>query len=145
MKKRIEIIDHTADVGLRISGGSGRELFEAAAEGMISLMLDRKTVQGSETREIHVEAETEEELLRGWLREVLFVMERDGIVFRDFHIERDNLSKDNVSKYFISAILGGEQQDSHRHGICTEIKAVTRHNFSLSRGRVWNATILFDV
>ena len=145
MGGRIEIIDHTADVGIRVWGRTGSELFETAATGMMSLILDREAVQDREMMTIHLEENTEEELLLRWLREILYVMEREGMVFRDVCVEQDNFSLSDAPKYYIYATLRGEKQDSSRHGICTEIKAVTRHGLMLRRDSEWSARVLFDV
>lgn len=141
-----EIIDHTADVGIRVWGKGWREIFHSAAEGMLSIVVDLNTVAAREKREIRIEGENGEELLLKWLREILFLMEEGGMVFSKIEVIRDNFSHKNSYKYFIYAALKGEKINLSRHDICTEIKAVTRHGFFLKRnGPLWEAKILFDV
>ena len=141
-----EIINHTADVGIRVWGKEWREVFHSAAEGMLSIIVDLNTVVEREEREIRVEGENGEELLLRWLREILFLMEEGGMVFSKIEVKKDNFSHKNLYKYFIYAVLKGEKIDLSRHDICTEIKAVTRHGFFMKRnGLLWEAKILFDV
>lgn len=141
-----EIFNHTADVGIKVWGINLRELFKEAAKGMVSLIVDAKTVQEKEKKDIYVQGENTEDLLLCWLREILFCMENKGMVFCKFHIEKDNFAHSESDNCFVYASLGGERLDSTRHDICTEVKAVTRHGlFVKKQGPRWEAKILFDV
>jgi len=141
-----EIIEHTADVGLHAWGESGVDLFVSAALGMATILCEGKPPEGTEeTKRIRIESDSVDELFLDWLREILFQTERNGVVYTAFHIEGSNLSSESIGKYFILASLRGNKSTRIGHGICTEIKAVTRHRFSLSKEPVWEASVLFDV
>ena len=113
---------------------------------MVSLIVDLDTVVEEERREVTIEGSGGEELLLGWLREILFLMERGGMVFSVFRIDEDNFSYAKVNGYRFRGTLGGERVDPTRHDICSEIKAVTRHGLFLERREpLWEARILFDV
>ncbi len=146
MKKGFEIIDHTADVGIHVWGKSYNDIFKNAAVGMVCLLIDIRTVLSKEERIIKIEAEDEEELLLKWLREILFLIEQNGMVFSEFHIKKDNFAYKNLHKYVFYCSLGGEKIDPERHNICREIKAVTRYGFYIKRKvDLWEARIFFDV
>ncbi len=144
--KGFEIVDHTADIGIKVWAKQLSDLFTEAARGMMFIIMDREIIQAKKRKKIKVEAESREELFLKWLKEILYVIEKDGVVFSEFQIENDNLSYCYDFKYFIQAKLKGEKLNPTRHGICTEIKAVTRHNFFLKREEnIWKTFVLFDI
>ncbi|MBL7092144.1 MAG: archease, partial [Candidatus Omnitrophica bacterium] len=60
--KRYEIIDHTADIGLRAYGKDLKQLFANAACGMFGILADLKNVRPKESLEIKQKAPNIEEL-----------------------------------------------------------------------------------
>lgn len=146
MESGYTIVDHTADIGIKVWGKTLRALFIEAAKDMVSLVINAERVFVTTNESVYIEAENYEELLFHWLKEILFVMNHKGMVFKQFHIEMDNFSESNINMYFIKGLLGGEPVDIKRHEICREIKAITRHDFYLKkRGPWWETNILFDV
>jgi SHS2 domain-containing protein len=114
--------------------------------GMTSQIVNPVNLEEREKREINLEAQTLEELFLQWLREILFYLERDGLLFKRFQIEMDKFSLRNAKTIQIQAFLYGEKVDHARHDICLEIKAVTRHGLYIKRnGPWWEGNILFDV
>ncbi len=145
MSSGFKIMDHTADVGLKIWGKNGPELFDEAARAVMSQVIDLNTVEGVQKQTIHLKADSPEALLHLWLREILFFVDK-GLVFNQFHIENHNLAEKKASTYFLEGVLAGETIDLGRHEICCEVKAVTRHNFYVkTKGPWWEANILLDV
>ena len=139
-------VEHTADVGIKAWGHSQKELLEEAALGMISQLYNPESVEERESRKLTIEAGILEELLLKWLKEILYFMEHEGLLFRRFQIETDNFSLKDVKTLQIHASLYGEMRDPTRHDICKEIKAVTRHGLYMKKnGPWWEANILFDV
>ena len=138
--------DHTADEGLRVYGQNPKELFQEAAKGMVSILVDLNTVHAEETHILELQAESVEELLIFWLREILYLMEQKKMLFCQFQIENDNISLRNNEMVQIRAFLRGEKLNPSRHEICKEIKSVTRHGLYVKKGNPWwEANILFDV
>ncbi|MBN1781997.1 archease [bacterium] len=145
MSSGFKIVDHTADVGLKVWGTDGPELFREAAVAMMSQVVDLSTIESVQKQAISLKADTPEELLHRWLREILFLIDK-GLVFNQFHIEKHNLSEKKAAPYFLEGYLVGESLDTTRHRICNEVKAVTRHNFYVkTKGPWWEANILLDV
>lgn len=146
MSSGFQRTDHTSDEGIRVWGSTGKELFEEAAKGLISVLVDRNTVESKEVLRLNIMSENVEGLFLQWLREILYLVETEGMVFSRFQIEKDNISLRNAESFFLSASIGGEKINPLRHGICKEIKSVTRHGFYIKKGNPWwEANILFDV
>ncbi len=137
--KRYEIIDHTADIGLRARGGDLKELFINAACGMFSILADLKNVQTKESIKIKLEAPNVEELFLLWLSELLYQYNSKKIIFNKFLV-------DKLSERTISAQAQGEKFDLHRHRLKTEIKAVTYHQLKVQKIKdYWLGEVIFDV
>jgi SHS2 domain-containing protein len=141
-----KLVDHTADLCIKAWGHTQKELFEEAASGMAIQIYDPVRVEEKEIQKINIEAESIEELLLQWLKEILYRIEQNGILFRRFQIEKDNFTLRNEKTTHIQASLYGERLDPARHDICIEIKAVTRHGLYVKKnGPWWEGSILFDV
>jgi len=88
--KTYEIIEHTADVGLKVNGSSLKKLFENAAEGMFSIIGGEKKAEPSRLilKKIQIKKESDsfEELLVAWLSECLYIFNKEEILFRDLKI-----------------------------------------------------------
>ena len=134
-----EILDHTADVCLRIYGKSFGELFENAARAMMELITDREKINPSQEIEIEVRGETKEELLVHCLQEILFLHEVKKIVFKDFRL---NL----ISETHAKGKAIGEKIDINKHELSFDIKAVTYHNLKMEPiNDKLKVDIVFDV
>ncbi len=134
-----ELIEHPADVGIRVYGRDLAELFAHAALGLCSLITDTATVLERETRSIEVVAPDRESLLVGWLSEVLWFIETEDLFFARFTIE-------SLSDTALAAVAHGEPVDPQRHPYRGTIKAVTYHQLALHRqAGTWRTNIIFDV
>jgi len=134
-----EILDHTADVCLRIYGKSFGELFENAARAMMELITDREKINPSQEIEIEVHGENIEELLVHWLQEILFLHEVKKMVFKDFRL---NL----ISETHAKGKAIGEKIDIDKHELSFDIKAVTYHNLKIEPiNDKLKVDIVFDV
>lgn len=146
MSSGFKIIEHTADVGIKVWAHTLKELFEESALGMVSQIYDPSKVNPVESSPLSLQAETLEELFLLWLKEILFIIENEKRVFSVFQIEKENFSAKNPKSLNIQAVLKGEKLDFSRHDICKEIKGITRHGFYIKRnGPWWEANILFDI
>jgi len=140
------LLDHTADTGIRVWSETCDELFRFAALGMCSLIVDPALVKSSDYLVVEQYADTIEELLFQWLKELLFLINSNGIVFSSFFLRVDKIAGMNTNPYYIYSKGLYEGLDIERHEYCNEIKAVTRHLFKVERGkRDWKATIIFDL
>ena len=137
--KRYEVIDHTADVGLRAYGKDIKELFANAAYGMFNILADLKNVHPKRSLKIKVEAPNIEELFLSWLSELLYQYETREIIFKEFLI-------DKLSENSISARAQGEKLDLRKHRLKAEIKAVTYHELKVQKIKNhWQGEVIFDI
>jgi len=119
-KARVELLDHTADVGVRVHADSPTAAFAAVAEAMFDVMVDRDQIEEVQTWEVRVEAEGWEDLLVVWLEELLYRYEMDLLVPHRCHIEE-------LSPTHLLATLHGDRLDRAKHDTGVQIKAVTYH------------------
>ena len=132
-------IDHTADMGLRITAGSAAALFSEAAKGMFSLIVGGKTLGATETRDIRAQAGDWAGLLVDWLRELLYLWHSENKRFC-------TVVSWAVADHEITATVLFDTIDPAIHVIRSEIKAVTYHQISVETdGRQWTAQVIFDV
>ncbi len=134
-----ELIEHTADVGVRAWGDTIEEAFEEAALGMFSIMGDAS--KADEVGEVEVMLESEElgELLVDWLSELLYLFdaERAFLCRFDVRIEKKGKLKLTGKAY-------GEEYKPEKHGMGTEIKAVTYHILEVNEEKK-EVRVLFDI
>ena len=137
--KRYEIIDHTADIGIKAYGKDLKELFANAASGCFEILADLKDVRIKESLRIELEAPNIEELFLSWLSELLYQYNSKKIIFKEFSI-------DKLTNKEIFALAQGEELDLHRHRLKTEIKAVTYHQLKVRKVKdSWVGEVIFDV
>jgi len=137
--KTYELIEHTADVGIKAYGKNISESFENAAKGMFDIITDKSEIETVGEYKIHLEAQDLEQLLVDWLSELLFLNSAKNLVFSFFKVELDE--KNNS----LSAHVFGEKYDISKHKIGTEIKAVTYHILEVRNKRPYHVQILFDI
>ncbi len=133
------VFDHTADLGIEISGETIGEVYAGAALALFDLLTDPSAVRESEERTVAVEGEDEADLLVNFLREVLYAWNGEGFLVKTCAVRE-------ISPWRLTAVLRGEPYDPARHRIRMEIKAVTYHQASVRRtAEGWMGRVVFDV
>ena len=85
--KLYKLIDHTADLGIEFTGRTKRELFTKAALSLMDILLERKgTPPGLKEKSLTVEGSDPADLLINFLREILYLFNREALVVEDCHI-----------------------------------------------------------
>ena len=134
-----EILDHTADVCLRVYGKSFEEILRNAACGMMNLITDRKKVEPLDAIKVEAEGETREELLVRWLQEILYLHQVKKMFFHDFEISR-------VTETRITGKAFGEKIDFEKHEAGSDVKGISYHNLRLETlGDRLKVDIIFDL
>jgi len=140
--RNIEYLDHTADAAVRVHGATAEAVFERAAEGMFSLMLDRDSVKRADRVSIHCEAPTVPELLVEWLARLLAERDIRGIALASFDVAIDRRNEACT----LDAVAWGERMDPSRHGLATEVKGISLLGLRAEeRADGWVAQCVFDV
>jgi SHS2 domain-containing protein len=133
-----ELIDHTADIGVRVHGLTMSELFEHAAFALFDVMFDISDVQPVLEREFACRSDSIEDLLVEWLGNLLYVFDTERVVFSRFSVEM-------IEPTMLVAHAGGEFYDADRHDLKTLIKAVTYHGLCVQQTQAgFAATVIFD-
>ncbi len=143
--KSYELIEHTADVGIRVRGKDLSGLFKNAALAMFNIMGEPALIP-SETSvkeipkfkiNIRQKAENLEELFVNWLNELLSLSSAKEVMFTDFIIQK-------VDKNSLEAQVLGE--DIKNYKVNAEIKAATYHELKIQENASgWQAEVIFDV
>lgn len=136
--KRYEIIEHTADIGLRIFGHSQKDLFQNAALALFEQIADLSKVDKKKTISIELEAPDKSELFVSWLRELLYQADVRKMVFSYFDIMQ-------IDEFHLRGVASGEEIDLNKHIMKAEVKAVTYHQLKLeNKNNFWTAEVIFD-
>lgn len=131
-----EIIEHTADVGIRAEGATAEEAFEQATLGLADIVGGWRPGPG-ETVPIEVEARDRPGLLVDWLNEVLFLQDARDATINDVEVARvgDTLARGSVTLSPRNEVLEG-----------TAVKAITFHGIKMEpSGAGWLAQVYVDV
>jgi len=138
--KRFEVVEHTADVGIKAFGDDLCEAFENAALGMFNIITDPSRIVLSQDFEVTVEGEDLKSLLHEWLSQLLILSQVNGMLFGGFKVQMRPLQ----SGMGLTGSAQGEPADPKRHVYRTEIKAVTHHMLEV-RERPPMVKVLFDI
>ena len=139
MGEPFEILDHTADTGIRAFGRALPELYANAALAMLHLMFDPDTVRPDDAEVVEVEGSDAVDLMVAWLHEIIFRFDAHKRLFTGVSIEA-------FEEWRLRATLRGEPFDPARHELLAEVKAVTWHRARVEReGDRWVTELLFDV
>ena len=123
---KFELIEHTADIGLKACGETLNEAFANAALGMFPLIVKTASNIEVESRRVVVTADDAEGLLFEWLNSLLYYFDVETLLFRRFEITE---FEDNR----LVAVCYGEPFDSSRHGLKIGVKSATYHQMDVDR------------
>ena len=133
----------TADIAFEATGLDLPELFMAAADATMNVMIDNlDEIEPRETRQIEFSNDNVEMLLFDFLQELIYFKDAKRLLLRtpEMQIERKG------EGYFLKAKLAGERLDDTRHQQRGDVKAVTLHGFSVAkRDDIWKARVLLDI
>jgi len=136
--KKYEVLEHTADIGLKVYGKDLKTLFTNSAAGLFSLITNLDEVETKENIKIRLEDANREELLVSWLNELIFQFSARSFIPKEFKIEK-------ISEKELTARVSGENIDLARHKILSEIKAATYHELEIKNtGDGFEAKVIFD-
>ena len=140
--KAYELIEHTADIGIRVKGNDLKELFRNAAAAMFDIIAQKKPHTAHRTSYIDKiiikqKAEDLEELFVNWLNELLSLSAAKERIFSDFTFRK-------LDEHNLEAVAMGE--DIKNYKVNTEIKAATYHELKLAQAKTgWQAEVILDV
>ncbi|PYK56676.1 MAG: archease [Verrucomicrobia bacterium] len=133
----------TADIAFEATGRDLPELFVAAADATMNVMIDNlDAIEPRETRQIELSNDQIDMLLFDFLQELIYFKDAKRLLLRACETQIDR--KDEV--YFLKSKVAGEQLDDTRHQQRADVKAVTLHGFSVEKhDGGWKAKVLLDI
>jgi len=139
MKKPYELIDHPADIGIKVRGANEMELFANAGFALFDIMADLNTVRERKKVEVQAEGWDREELFLNWLRELLDYFHLKRLLLKKFEIAE-------ASEIGVRGVAYGEPVDFSRHIMRKEIKGATYHQLKVEKSPDgWIAQVIFDI
>ncbi len=132
-----------ADAAFEAWGDTPAELFRAAADATVNVMIEElAAIQPRLRRSISLGPDTIEMLLYGLLQELIFYKDAEQLLLR---IEAVHLTP-GPAGYGLVAEAAGETIDPGRHPLGADVKAVTLHRFEVVKTeRGWRAFVILDV
>lgn len=133
------LIDHTADLGMQVSGDDLPDLFAGAALALTDILAGTPDPEAGETTTVTVAGSDWPDLMVNWLREVLYLWSGRARLVGAVRIL-------SLTEYALAARLRVTLYDPAVHVIRQEIKAVTYHQIEVrQQARGWTARVIFDV
>ena len=117
-----EILEHTADLRFRVTGGTLAEAFAEAARAVAGTMAPNCT-PGNVVRRIELAADDTEELLADFLSDLLYLADAGSLAFCSFEVE--------IRGTRLSAVCRGEEFDRKKHAGGEEIKGISYSGLSI--------------
>ncbi len=133
----------TADIAFEATGRDLPELFTAAADATMNVMIDNlDAIELCETRQIELWNDNVEMLLFDFLQELIYFKDARRLLLRPRETQIEHKDKE----YFLKVTVAGEQLDATRHQQRADVKAVTLHGFSVQKhDSSWKARVLLDI
>ena len=134
-----KILDHTADVAVKIESKTLEKLFEEAADSYLYLLIEKKKLKSSETKNIKLEAMDHEALLVSFLSELIYILETQNKIPCSFKIKQ-------LTKTSLQAEVELAEFEPHKIEILHNIKAVTFYDLKIKKTtKGFNVTLVFDI
>ena len=134
------ILEHTADIGLKVCGSNLTNLFEEAASAFVSLLLtDCSKTKFQHTTKLEITGEDYVDLMVRWLSEILYLFEAELLVVNHAEIKSISFKK-------LTAVLKMTEFNPDKHKTINNIKAVTYHNAIINETNDgWHSIVYFDL
>jgi SHS2 domain-containing protein len=132
-----EVLEHTADVGVRAEASSLEECFRQMTLGLLEISGAYRP-DGGDKQDISVEADDLGALLVNWLGEILFLQDSADAVVTDVRVDRVESAEARGSVWI------APRGDQVLEG--TAVKAITYHQLAVEgTDEGWTATVYFDI
>ena len=133
----------TADIAFEATGESVEQVFVAAAEATMNVMVEElQSIEARVERIIETEGPELDMLLFDMLQEIVYYKDAEQLLLR----VRELAITERKGAYLLQARAVGERLDPLRHDLRADVKAVTLHRFSLQKvDGLWKALVILDV
>jgi SHS2 domain-containing protein len=133
----------TADIAFEATGRDLPELFIAAADATMNVMIENiDGIDLRDTRRIELKNDKIDMLLFDFLQELIYFKDAERLLLRVREAKIDG----KEGAYSLKATAAGEALDAARHQQRADVKAVTLHDFRVERTNDgWEATAILDI
>jgi len=133
----------TADIAFHAWGKDLEELFIAAGDATINVMIDNlDAIALKETRTFTLENDELDMLLFNFLQEFVYYKDSELLLLRSQQVQIEEKN----GEYHLNAVTQGEILDVERHEQRVDVKAVTLHRFQLEKtDDGWTAMVILDI
>lgn len=142
MNKKYELVDHTADLKIKVYGKDLEELLKNCSAAMMDVICDLNTIELKNQYSVSSSGNSEEQLLVNLLQELLYLHEVKKLLFCKFEFKIN----DNIKNREVEGNVWGEEIDFSRHDLLNDIKAVTYSDLKVEHkdGKL-SVKITFDI
>lgn len=134
-----DVIDHTADTGIRVWAPDLAELLSEAARGMFAQITDPEAIDVTTVKTIFADGIDKTDLVINVLRELLFLFSGGNLLVKWFAV-------DTADGDAVTGRAGCEPFDPEKHPVRSDIKAVTYAGGDISvLPDGLGITIIFDI
>lgn len=133
----------TADVAFQASGRTMEELFIAAADATLNVMIeDLESIADRQRCSVSLENDSPEMLLLNFLQEIIYHKDAEELLLRFKNVVINRRG----DQLILTAQAYGENLNRQKHRMRTDVKAVTLHRLSVqATDNGWEATVVLDV
>jgi SHS2 domain-containing protein len=133
----------TADIAFEATGRDLPELFTAAADATMNVMIDNlDAIEPRETRQIELANDEVDMLLFDFLQELIYFKDANRLLLRIREVQ----IHEKEDAYSLNATAAGEPLDPARHQQRADVKAVTLHQFQVEQtDSGWKTTVILDI
>ena len=132
----------TADVAFEAWGGSLPELFAAACDATLNVMVARvASIEPRLWRRIRLHDEALELLLFRFLNEIIYLKDAKRLLLRapELEVQTDD-------GWALVGKLCGEYLNEQKHELLVDVKAATLHRLAIAQEQQgWHASVVLDV
>jgi len=132
-----------ADVAFEARGKSREEMFAAAADALMNVMVaELETIRPVEEVAFRLENRALDMLLFNFLGEFIFCKDARLLLLRPHSLTIIPES----GRYNLHAVTRGERLDPARHPLTVDVKAVTLHRFQVEETKDgWRSVVVLDI
>ena len=134
----------TADLAFEAFGKTYDELFENAGLGLEEAMVTLNSFKPTKEHTINKEENSLENLLYSFLEELIFLKDAETLVFNRIKCKVEEVES---GKWKVESELLGEKINPEKHKLGVDVKAVTKHQFSIEKlhNKTYRAQVILDV
>ena len=126
IKKRFELLPHTADAMFRAYGRNCEEAFSNSALALFAIITDVTQVEPTIKREVNVKSKDKEALLYDFLEELIYLTDTEGFLLSK--VQELSINKDYAGINLRAVILG---DSAGKYDVVSAIKAMTYNEMKI--------------